>query len=208
MILTKDFVFIHLPKTGGTFVRRTLEQFAPASWDAEYFEGHPTVEDIPPSHQGLPVIGMIRNPWSFYVSWYSFLCEKVEDYEYFNVVSGGGKLSFQETMRNILESEPVKSSGWGGFTYLVDFTYREKLRSVRYVRFEDLREQFVAALDEVSVVPDALRQALLASPVINASKHKSAASYYDEELVGLIRDRDRPAFEMFGYPDDPAAGTD
>ena len=208
MILTKDFVFIHLPKTGGTFVRRTLEKFAPASWEAEYFEGHPTVENIPASHQGLPVIGMIRNPWSFYVSWYSFLCEKVKDYEYFNTVSGGGKLSFQETMRNVLDSEPVKSSGWGGFTYLVDFTYREKLRSVRYVRFESLREQFVAVLDEVTVLPDDLRKALLESPVINVSKHKSVASYYDDELIALIRDRDRPAFEMFGYSDNPSASSD
>jgi hypothetical protein len=203
MILTNDFVFIHLPKTGGTFVRRTLERFAPSSWETQYFEGHPTVEDIPASHRGLPVIGMIRNPWSFYVSWYSFLCAKVKDYEYFNTVSGGGKLSFQETIRNVMNSEPVKSSGWGGYTYLVDFTYREKLRSVHYVRFESLREEFVKALDDVTVLPDDLRKALLESPAINASSHNSPATYYDDELVALIRDRDRPAFEMFGYLDMP-----
>ena len=109
-------------------------------------------------------------------------------------------------MRNVLQSEPVKSSGWGGFTYLVDFTYREKLRSVRYVRFERLRKDFVAALDEVTAVPDDLRHALLESPPINASSHKSPATYYDDELIALIRERDRPAFEMFGYPDCPTGG--
>lgn len=201
MILTKDFVFIHLPKTGGTFITRVLERAAPQSWQAQYFEGHPTVQDIPDSHRDLPVIGMIRNPWSFYVSWYSFLREKVKDYEFFNAVSAGGTLGFRETIRNVFNSEPVKSSGWGGYTYLVDFTYREKLHSVRYIHFESLREEFVAALDDVTTVPDDLRNALLETPPINKSSHDDYSTYYDQQLIELVRERDRPTFEMFGYSD-------
>lgn len=203
MILTRDFVFIHLPKTGGTFIRRVMERHAPKEWQTKIYEGHPTVEDIPESHRQLPVIGAIRNPWSFYVSWYAFLKSKVDDYEYFNQVSKGGTLDFQTTLRNVMNTEPVKSSGWGGYTYFIDFTYREKLHSTRYIRFENLREDFVEALDECTTVPDDLRKALLETPKINVSKHDEPAAYYDDELVAMIQQRDKPAFEMFGYPEHP-----
>lgn len=203
MILTRDFVYIHLPKTGGTFVRKVCEQHAPADWQAKFFDDHPTVQDIPEAYQQLPTIGMVRNPWSFYVSWYAFLKQKVDDYDFFNKVSDGGKLGFADTMRNILDSEPVKSSGWGGYTYLVDWTYREKLHTTRYVRFENLREEFVAALDEVTVVPDTLRKALLETPKMNVSKHDQPAAYYDDDLIERIRQRDKPFFDMFDYPDHP-----
>lgn len=70
---------------------------------------------------------------------------------------------------------------------------------MRCVRFESLREEFVASLDEVATFPDDLRNALLETPPINKSSHGDYSTYYDEELVWLIRERDRPMFEMFGY---------
>lgn len=37
MILTKHFVFVHLPKTGGTFVAHVLGEHAPPEWNLQVF---------------------------------------------------------------------------------------------------------------------------------------------------------------------------
>jgi hypothetical protein len=87
MILTPDLVFIHHPKTGGTFVTEALRRlYAPAS-DEDTRPGiikrlrprsyrdinkHGTCNDIPRSHRDKPILGCIRNPFDRYVSQYEF----------------------------------------------------------------------------------------------------------------------------------------
>jgi len=87
MILTPRFVYIHLPKTGGTFVTSVLERLMkpprPATRLGRMIRGirgktyrdtnkHGTVAEIPPSHRGLPVLSTVRNPFDRYVSQYEF----------------------------------------------------------------------------------------------------------------------------------------
>lgn len=49
MILSKYFVFIHFPKTGGTFIRNIFEHFAPPDWNIKLSQHpqnvHPTASD-------------------------------------------------------------------------------------------------------------------------------------------------------------------
>jgi hypothetical protein len=87
MILTPRFVYIHLPKTGGTFVTSVLERiFKPPR--PRTFLGrlvrrvrgkrwidtnkHGYCCEIPESHRGLPVAACVRNPFDRYVSQYEF----------------------------------------------------------------------------------------------------------------------------------------
>ena len=55
MFLTRHFVFVHIPKTGGNFVRELLEQHAPEDWQVQRLEDHLTYEHIPASHRDLPL---------------------------------------------------------------------------------------------------------------------------------------------------------
>ncbi len=79
MILTPDFVFIHQPKTGGTFVTRALYRLLgepihradPAAPIAEVNK-HGTCREIPASHTGVPILAAVRNPFERYVSQYAF----------------------------------------------------------------------------------------------------------------------------------------
>lgn len=70
MILTPDFVYIHQPKTGGTFVTEILSRV--------YREGfvdtdkHATCSEIPAEHRDKPIISCLRNPYERYVSQYRF----------------------------------------------------------------------------------------------------------------------------------------
>ncbi len=71
MLITPDFVFIHMPKTGGTFVARML-QLAYGARAVEYGRKHATCEEIPDSERGKPVLSVIRSPWDRYVSQYHY----------------------------------------------------------------------------------------------------------------------------------------
>ena len=87
MILTDRFVFIHLPKTGGTFVTSVLERLLKPPPARSWFERslrrlrgrpyrdrmkHGTCNDVPDSHRGLPLVACIRSPYERYASGYDF----------------------------------------------------------------------------------------------------------------------------------------
>ena len=76
MRITRDFVFVHMPKTGGGFVKRILGQVYPAGWferrRQRLLPRHASRAGIPAAHAGLPVVGCVRNPFARYVSQYRF----------------------------------------------------------------------------------------------------------------------------------------
>ncbi len=103
MIITPDFVYIHQPKTGGSFVTRVLQSLYPQAKTRDsfitralqtfypernnidpqnfamqnYFK-HGTCSDIPTSCRDLPILGCVRNPFERYVSQYEFAWWKKE----------------------------------------------------------------------------------------------------------------------------------
>ncbi|ACY18992.1 sulfotransferase family 2 domain-containing protein [Haliangium ochraceum] len=70
MIITDDFVFVHLPKTGGTFVTTVLKRLYGAR--ATDIHKHGGCDEIPPSHRDKPIVTCTRNPLDRYVSQYRF----------------------------------------------------------------------------------------------------------------------------------------
>jgi hypothetical protein len=80
MILTPDFVYIHHPKTGGTFVTHVLSRlYGDRQMDVEK---HATCNDIPEEHRGKPIISAFRNPYDRYVSQYRFAWWKLHPDQY------------------------------------------------------------------------------------------------------------------------------
>jgi hypothetical protein len=69
MIATDHFTFVHLHKCGGSFVSQFLLTFVPSARRVGY---HYPLSRLPESQRGLPVLGCVRNPWDFYVSYYAF----------------------------------------------------------------------------------------------------------------------------------------
>lgn len=74
MLIHERFVFLHVPKTGGTFIRHALGQELPSCRALPGMPGsaHWGWDRIPPEAADLPVLAFVRNPWDWYVSWYSF----------------------------------------------------------------------------------------------------------------------------------------
>ena len=71
MILTDDFVYIHLPKTGGTFATHILSRVYGEDRLTDVAK-HGTCSDIPQAYAGKPIVSALRNPYERYVSQYRF----------------------------------------------------------------------------------------------------------------------------------------
>ena len=108
MVLTDGFVYIHMPKTGGTFVTEALTRIhAPrrrSRWQRlaaialprvvlprrrspygllqDVEPKHGTCADIPPQHRHKPLLSNVRNPYDWYVSQFEFAWWK-RTFEYF-----------------------------------------------------------------------------------------------------------------------------
>jgi hypothetical protein len=80
MFETKDIIFIHLPKTGGTFVHKFIEDQCAKNPDfiKTYFKNpghgykHATINLEEKKIRKKHVLGTVRNPFDHYVSWYSW----------------------------------------------------------------------------------------------------------------------------------------
>ncbi|HKT32331.1 MAG TPA: hypothetical protein VJS89_07560 [Gammaproteobacteria bacterium] len=99
MIATQRFLFVHLHKTGGQFVNRVLLRYLP---DAHAIGYHLPRSAAPPELRALPVIGFVRNPWDWYVSWYAFNLAQPQRNPIFRAVSTDGRLDFKHTLINML----------------------------------------------------------------------------------------------------------
>ncbi len=100
MILTDQLVFLHLHKAGGSFVNEFLLGCVPGARQVGY---HLPRALIPDSHRELPIVGFVRSPWSYYVSWYAFQKRRPQPNALFSIMSDGGRLDFEPTVRNLLD---------------------------------------------------------------------------------------------------------
>ena len=103
MLVTDKFVFLHLPRAGGTFVSEVIKKFFPSAHEIGY---HFPRELLPGEYSSLPILGTVRNPWEFYVSWYhhhhSSNTFSPSKNVLFCCVSENRKLDFVQTIRNAL----------------------------------------------------------------------------------------------------------
>jgi hypothetical protein len=226
MIATSRFVFLHLHKSGGTFVNEWLLRFFP---DARPIGYHLPRREIPAESSGLPVLGLVRNPWSYYVSWYAFQARKAEKNMLFRVLSDEGRLDFDGTIRTMLALgsgsdqlaaivsalpasytnrglnlpgpalAEIEGTGLGFYSFLYHYMYAGG-GEPRIVTMETMREDLPGAVESMSVSlkPEAIAY-LAAAPARNSSEHRPYQDYYGPELRGLVAQRDGELIERFRY---------
>ena len=104
MLITDKFVFIHFPRAGGTFVYDVVKKFFPSAFEFGY---HLPRELLPKEFAHLPILGTIRNPWDFYVSWFQHQNSNVnytlKKNVLFGVLSDDRKLNLVQTIQNALD---------------------------------------------------------------------------------------------------------
>lgn len=100
MIVADRCVFLHLHKSGGTFVNEFLLRFVAGARRVGY---HLPRSLVPAGCAHLPVLGFVRNPWDYYVSWYAFQSGLPTPNVLFRTLSDDGRLDFEHTIANMLE---------------------------------------------------------------------------------------------------------
>lgn len=227
MIATERFVFLHLHKSGGTFVNECLVSFLQ---DARQLGYHLPRRLIPQELAHLPVLGLVRNPWSYYVSWYSFQAARPQPNALFRVLAENGRLDFDGTIRNMLALgtddalldrvlaalpkeytngglnlpsfalEPIRGTGWGFYTFLYRYLYGGGTSKLHLGRMESLRNDFLAMLAAVEQpVSDAMRAFILHRGPSNVSQHAAHPQYYGAELRDLVATRDAEIISRHQY---------
>jgi len=178
MIATDRFVHIHLHKSGGTFVNECLLRFFP---DARQLGYHLPRSLIPTGLAALPVLGFVRNPWSYYVSWYAFQSQRRQPNALFRCMSEDGALGFNETVRNMLllgepdgkldsllswlppaytnhglnlpafALAPIRDTGLGFYSYLFRYMYAGDPASLFIGHTETLRTDLLGFFEQAGI---------------------------------------------------------
>lgn len=226
MIVTPRFVFLHLHKSGGTFVNEFLRQFFQEHKEIGY---HLPRSMLPGEYGHLPILGVVRNPWSYYVSWYVFQSARNQPNGLFRAVSDNKRLDFKNTIYNLIHLgedlvrfelfqsllpdhfgheglnltknciEPFRGSSEGFYAFLYRRMFGQA-EGVHTIRMETMRQELLQFLRSVGVsVTDAMEQAVLHSKKKNVTKHQPYVDYYDEDLAQTIAERDHHVIEQFGY---------
>jgi len=229
MIATGRFVFIHLHKSGGSFVNECLQRFFP---DARQLGYHLPLSQLPAELRPLPVLGFVRNPWSYYVSWYAFQSQRPQPNALFRCVSDDATLDFRGSVRNLLllgedaprlerllallpdrygaqgfglnlpnfALAPIGASGMGFYSFLFRYMYTGGTDEPWIGRCETLRVDFRRFLEGIDVPIGAeLRGFIDNAEPRNTSRHGDWRGYYDRELADLVAQRDASVIERFGY---------
>lgn len=226
MIATDRFVFLHLHKSGGTFVNEWLLRFFPGARPIGY---HLPRRLIPAQFANLPVIGLVRNPWSYYVSWYAFQSSVERPNALFRILSDSGRLGFEGTIRNMLrlgsggeqldplvaalpaqyanrglnlpgpELAAIRGTGLGFYSFLYRYMYAGE-EPIHIARMEQMRNELPPLLSAVgATISPAGESYLAAAPATNRSAHAPYSTFFGSELRDLVGERDADVIARHGY---------
>lgn len=232
MIVTEKFVFVHLLRSGGTFVSDVIKKFFPSAYEIGY---HLPLTRLPCEFSHLPVLGTIRNPWAFYPSWYYHHLPNNKYLPLFCCVSHNRKLGFAQTIQNalnlstskerldrLIEELPeqfnyhdkhvsnvtkdcmrqIRNTGLGLYTFRFNQMFGSA-DSIYFCRVESLRSDLISFFESIGALSDALRNYVLALEKKNASEHTHYSNYYTPDLAHLVSVRDGPLIERFRYTFEP-----
>ncbi len=205
---THQFLFVHVPRTGGVSVTRSLAPYShrpeevlfnrllnrlglhtnliigPQSW--RWFRIHHTARVM---RRHLPAdtfrqlfkFAFVRNPWDRAVSFYHHCLEQPRHHRHKRVTQLGSFAKFiawRVKRRPLLQSELIVDPHG---ELLVDFLGR----------FENLSDDFQNVCRQIGI------QVRL--PKLNASNHRDYRSYYDDATAELTAKYWQRDIEMFSY---------
>jgi len=237
MIVTDKFVFVHFPRTGGTFITDVIMRFFPSAREIGY---HLPRFLLPNEYSHLPVLGAVRNPWEFYVSWYYHVWPRDAATPLHSWLSENGNQQFEGATRNalnlgtandrldaLIEKLPddvdyrqrnipnitkdalrkVRGSGVGYYTFRFNHLFGNA-DEVFFCRLETLRRDLVRFFEAIGAVSDELRDYVFRRDKKNISEHLHYSTYYTPELAELVLIRERRVIERFGYVFEQASSAD
>jgi Sulfotransferase family len=187
----RQFLFIHVPKTGGTSIEAALKQFA-VNGISDILTGHATAADLRGVIQDWSKyfkFGFVRNPWAAQVSMYNYVMARGKSHPDWPALHACG--GFSEYIQRHL----MQSAEEGKVRTQSDFLLcpRGKLLVDFVGRFERLDIDFRAAckllgLGEISL------------PRLNGTQAVEHRAYYDRFAYDVVKRIFARDIDEFGYP--------
>ncbi len=226
MIVCDDFVFLHLHKSGGTFINQLMLRCLPNARMVGY---HLPYAQLPEAHRTLPVLGVVRNPWAYYVSWFHFQSGQAQPNPLYLICSDEGRLGFEETVHNLValqgdtrrlealtQAVPERfvnhglnltkscvaalgGSGLGFYSFLYNRLFTG-VADLTLIQVETLRPELRAFLKKRLRTPSPEADHFITTaPMLNTTTHGPHRGYYPPALRDLVAQLDAPIIERHGY---------
>ena len=189
MIINNDFIFVHIHKTGGTWIKQGISQ-SPPHRNKVRIAPHAPIGIVPQEYEHLPAWGIVRNPWDWYVSWFEFSRGHIQNRtSIFAVEPSQFTRSHHESMYLVRTFEAFIKEG-PGFSREVQMMTEHPRMRVTLHRFED-------GLD--TVLTQYVPTAKMNPKPVNASKRGPYHNYYTDELREIVAERDKNLIKEFNY---------
>jgi len=222
MLITKHFTFLHIPKTGGSFITDVCHRELPSEWLVpNELHPHSRYDQVPAEFQDRPMLCFVRNPWDWYVSWYHYMIKHPPREPHTRTRTplwycafDCGRSDFREAATRALTGRDFDNRGHLRTVPLMreldvdHYTALHLLMTgdglgngrIEVARFERLREDFLDFLDRHEVpVERTFVEAVREGPRLRTSKRGPYQDYYDEELRALVAGRAHRLLTDYGY---------
>ena len=186
----KKFVFIHIPKTGGSSIEKCLKKYSTDkitgnennvqvicnktnnNYKHATLQQHKNIYgDIISDYFKFTVI---RNPWDRLISLWHW----------------GGNGNFNK--KKFINKIKTRSKEQGAWAPMVNYICKDnKILVDKIVRFENLDKEFHQTMNKMDIK--------ITLPHINKTKHRNYTSYYDDELKTIIEQYYKKDIELFNY---------
>jgi len=195
MYIHQTFVFLHFPRTGGTYISRNV---LPANGyklalNMAGRNGHNGVDQIPSNSKNVPIFGLIRNPWDWYVSWHTYSKKilKLND-------------DFKTAIMSQFKSKPI--IGYNTELYIGMYYGGNAIKQYKEQKTLPNTSAYIGKTENLQiVVQDFFQknfQKTLTFPdkrVNTTNKNPDYKVYYDNELKEIIQQRDELIIKTYGY---------
>ena len=190
----KKFIYVHIPKTGGT----TIEQVLGGDTSGK-LRGHISLKDVKKrldDYNECISFTTVRNPWDLYVSNYHYLRQKnvndpdfAREYPILNQNSFSNFIKFIYDNRNdlVFVNDGDNTLKW---QQMLEWGYDGEKYVDYFIKVEELSEK---KLREVGL------DIKYTHTKTNISKHNHYSTYYDDVTKEIVRDMHKDDIEYFNY---------
>lgn len=207
MIIGPEFIFVHMPKTGGEFVIDWLTN----CFELSYIHTH---RHVPLQWCRLIeirkkfVFGFIRDPFAWYVSWWAGQLDKSQPFDEFLKAKARSLLPSTWDDSSFYDRNDIGLMTYRFLTCFSDLTDVD----LENDPISSLLTHDIYMMDQDMSIPEILnfifekhigglkdwqREYLFKMPPINTSEHDEVMSYYNQELIDLVLYKDKLIFECF-----------
>jgi hypothetical protein len=220
MLVTDDFVFLHIPKTAGTFIKTVIRAHLPVI--DRRVATHAPYSSLPRQWRHLPGFYVVRNPWDWYVSWFHWTMalgrrrEELgrgvrpgsEKEAVWVSLLRSGQTDFKEAVYRACTGDfdhplapMIRREGIDFYSAHVKTIAGEALDRPDFtaLKFERFRKPLVRFLHTHAEVPAGLAAAVHRDAPERASEHGDYRDYYDDELRALVKEKTGWLCERFDY---------